>query len=386
MSERAEDEEVALKVLHTADWHLGKRFMSFDESDQLKLSRARLDVIDRILNVAEYQAVDAVLCAGDLFDEPRPDDDWWAGLAEKLSKRRWADRPVVLLPGNHDPLTETSVYHPSHPFRAQLPEFVHVVDRDDFELPLGDDAVLYARPCRRQSGQDDNALLLPSRGDGDPRIRIGLVHGSTFDMPNYQANFPISKDAAVARGLDYLAIGDTHAWRVYDPPSAPTVYPSTPEQTTFGESDTGHVAVVFFRRHGRSARIRQERVAHWTWRVETAGDLDALRSLLKEDLKSTVLRLKLELRATPSEYEEVERILEDLKGTAAKHGRAGVVQIEREGLELDTTNVEAAFAALPEVIQAAVRRLKEEEQTSPEVAQRALYHLYRLSRRAGAGS
>ncbi|MDX2093061.1 MAG: DNA repair exonuclease [Kofleriaceae bacterium] len=380
-------DEVALKVLHTADWHLGKSFVGFDEADRLTLTRARLDVIDAILNVAENNQVHAVLCAGDLFDGPQPEPHWWKGLADKLAKRRWKDRPVVLLPGNHDPLTESSVYHPSHPFRRALPDWVRVVDRDDFELTLGEDAVLVARPCRRTSGQDDNALALPARADGDERIRIGMVHGSTFEMPNYQSNFPIAKDAAVRRGLDYLAIGDTHAWKVYPPDAAPTVYPSTPEQTSFGETDTGNVALVFFLRHGRSAKIRKERVARWTWRVETVHDVEALRTLRDDpSLRQSVMRLKLKLRVTPEEYEEAERILEELEGTPAQHGRVGVLQIEREGLELDTRDIEQTFEKLPPVLRAAARRLKEEEATQPEVAQRALYHLYRLSRRAEGGA
>ena len=382
-----EEDEVALKVLHTADWHLGKRFVSFAKADRFKLTRARLDVIDCILNVAETSTVDAVLCAGDLFDEPSPESMWWEGLAEKLAKRTWEGRPVILLPGNHDPLTETSVYHPSHRFRSQLPEWVHIVDRDDFELSLGDDAVLVARPCRRQSGQDDNALLLPKRAEGDERIRIGMVHGSTFDMPGYQTNFPLAKDAAVQRGLDYLAIGDTHAWKVYPPSNAPTVYPSAPEQTTFGESDTGNVALVFFRKHGRRPIVQQRRVGQWEWRVETVRDMDSLRALHNErDLRQTVMRLKVELRATPKEYDEVERILEALQGTPAKHGRVGVMQVERESLELDTRDIDQVFDGLPPVLQAAARALKEEEAKDAETAQRALVHLYRLSRAGGTGT
>ena len=384
MSDDGED-EVALTVLHTADWHLGKRFVGFDEADRPKLTRARLDVIDRILNVAEAHSVAAVLCAGDLFDEPNPDEMWWGGLAEKFEKRKWQGRPVILLPGNHDPLTETSVYHPSHRFRARLPDWVKVVDRDDFQLALGDGCVVVARPCRRQSGQDDNALLLPARAVGDERIRIGLVHGSTFDMPGYQTNFPIAKDAAVRRGLDYLAIGDTHAWKEYEPVASPTVYPSAPEQTTFGETETGNVALVLFKRRGRNPVIRRERVAQWTWRVETVRDMAALRALAAEtSLRQTVLRLNVALRASAAEYEEAEGILEELKGTAAKHGKVGVAQIERDGLELDTRDIEKVFEQLPAVLQAAAKKLKEAESTNRDAAQRALFHLYALSRSTGA--
>jgi len=206
------EDEVALKLLHTADWHLGKRFPSFPEADETRLTRARLDVLDRILKAAEMRAVDAVLCAGDLFDEPSPDREWWEPVATKLTAWR-ARIPVFLLPGNHDPIQPTSVYERTHPFRRSLPPWVHVVDDDNFTYPLKDVAVLHARPCRSRAGQEDPALALPEREQGDTRIRIGMVHGSTFDAVDCQLNFPIAKDAAAKRGFDYLAIGDTHSFR-----------------------------------------------------------------------------------------------------------------------------------------------------------------------------
>ena len=118
-----------LRLLHTADWHLGRRFPSFPEEAQKKLSRARMNVIANILDVARRNTVHALLCAGDLFHTPSPDPDWWRGLLASFTKRTAWSRPVLLLPGNHDPLTRDSVYDRAHPFRRGLPPWVHVVDR-----------------------------------------------------------------------------------------------------------------------------------------------------------------------------------------------------------------------------------------------------------------
>lgn len=382
MTKRKED-DVALKLVHTADWHLGRRFPSFDEADQPKLSRARLDVIDRILGVAEQNAADAVLCAGDLFDEPDPGREWWEPLAAKLSKQR-SSRPIFLLPGNHDPLVPASVYHPEHLFRRALPAWVHVVDRADFEHALSPDSVLYAAPCRSQAGQQDLALSLPAREDGDERIRIGLVHGSTFDIEGCQMNFPIARDAAVQRGFDYLAIGDTHSFREV-PPGAkpPTIYPSAPEPTSFGEKDAGYVAVVFMTRR-RRAIIKQEKVAHWTWEEARCRSLAELRSIRDGvDRTRHVLRLKVEMCVPANEYEEAEKILRELKGTEATHGRVGVLQLDRSQLELDTQNIEDVFDDLPDVLRITAQRLKSMDGgEQSEVAKRALMHLYRTARKA----
>ncbi|HYV45123.1 MAG TPA: DNA repair exonuclease [Myxococcaceae bacterium] len=381
----AGEDEIVLKLLHTADWHLGRRFHSFGQEMERKLTRARLEVLDRIFLAAERSAVDAVLCAGDLFDEPNPQAEWWEQVAIRLEKRHWKDRPVFLLPGNHDPLVADSVWAKGHKFRSLLPDWVHVVDREDYEYALPNDAVLYAVPCRSKAGQRDPTESIPVRAAGDQRIRIGMVHGSTFDVKDWQTNFPIAADAAVKRGLDYLAIGDTHGFRFIPPdrPHPPTVYPGTPEPTAFDEKQPGCVAVTFINRQ-RRATVKAERVAHWTWEEAHATTMGALRELVRRpDLADRVLRLRVEMRVAAPEYEEAERLIEDLTGTAARYGRAGVLELDRRGLELETSSIDTFCADLPDVLRATVGRLKlaAADPTQRTVAERALYHLYRESRK-----
>jgi DNA repair exonuclease SbcCD nuclease subunit len=378
-----EMDDVALKLLHTADWHLGRRFPSFDEKHRLTLTRERLKALDRILHVAHFHSVDAVLCAGDLFEEPNPDREWWESVARKLSAAP-LQVPIFLLPGNHDPLLPGSVYHPDHPFRRALPPWAHVVDRDDYSFEFSDAAILYACPCRSRAGQDDPALALPGREAGDERIRIGMVHGSTFDAVD--THFPIAKDAAARRGFDYLAIGDTHGFRDVPPGGIPpVVYPGTPEPMTFGEQGAGHVVAVFVSR-SRRVSFRPEPVAYWTWSDRTVRSLAELRDLWAEPrLARTVLRLTLDLRLSAGELEETEQILRDLEGTAATCGRVGILQLDRHRMILDTGDIETHLASLPEALRVTVDRLKElESGEQAEVARAALVHLYRLVRKAGA--
>lgn len=374
-----------LKILHTADWHLGYTSRQLRPDDATKLGRARLKVIDMILGLAHQRDVHAVLCAGDLFDDAAPDEKWWQGLADAFARRRSWSRPVILLPGNHDPLTRDSMYAPGHAFRRALPPWVHVVDRDDFELALSPEAVVYAAPCRSTAGATDLALSLPARAEGDERIRIGLVHGSTFDMPGYQAHFPISRDAPKQRGLDYLAIGDTHAFReVPEGAVAPVLYPSAPEPTNFKERDAGYVAIVSFRRRGVRPIIHRERVAHWTWRDETVRSIGELRALADEDLASTVLRVRLEMTISISEQEEVDAILESLLGTVAVTPRAGACVVERQGLRTEVPTDAVALTNAPETVREVDARLREDarvpELARAETARRALLILHRLLR------
>lgn len=383
MKQPSED-DVVLKLLHTADWHLGREFPSFSEDARRKLMRARLEVLDQVFHEAERNAVDAVLCAGDLFDEPSPRRDFWEALVTKLQSKKWS-RPVFLLPGNHDPLVPDSIWR-DQKFRSALPAFVHVIDEELVEFAIGEQAVLYAVPCRSKAGQADPTALIPKRAAGDTRIRVGLVHGSTFDAGDWQTNFPISKDAAVERGLDYLAIGDTHGFRFVpkDRLIPPTIYPGTPEPTNFDEVDPGHVALVLINR-ARRASVDKRKVAHWQWESVRITDLAALRALVaRPDLSNRVLRLVVDLHVSAPEYEEVEMLLSQLEGTEARHAKAGVLLLSREGLTLDVAAVGPQFDELPPVLQAAVRTLQAQakDPVTRAAAERALFHLFRAAKGA----
>jgi DNA repair exonuclease SbcCD nuclease subunit len=269
-------------------------------------------------------------------------------------------------------------------FRDALPAFVHVVDREVLEVKLPGDCVLYAVPCQSQAGQADPTRLIPARAEGDTRVRIGLVHGSTFDAVDAKTNFPISKDAAVERGLDYLAIGDTHGFRFVPPDRKvpPTVYPGAPEPTAFDEVDAGNVALVFLTRT-RQALVQKRPVAQWTWEEVTVRTLEELRLLTQRaDLATRVLRLKLELRVSAPEYEEAEALLEKLRGSEATHAKVGVLELDRSGLTLDLASVDALAASLPPVLRATVQKLKAQaaQADQREAAERALYHLFSLAR------
>jgi DNA repair exonuclease SbcCD nuclease subunit len=381
---------VGLKLVHTADWHLGMTFPAFGADARLRLTRARLEVVDRILGLAERHDAHAVLCAGDLFDDADPPRKWWEGLADKLRARRWQGRPLFLLPGNHDPLTTNGVYSKGHPFRAALPSWVHIVDRDDFCFELGAGAVLYAAPCRSRSESRDLAMsLLPPRQPGDQRIRIGMVHGQTFDLPGCQMNFPIGRGVAESKGLDYLAIGDTHGFRDVTPDGhAPTVYPGAPEPTHFGEKKPGHAVVVYFPKdRRRRALVREEPVAYYSWEVVTVTSLEELERLAARDLSQHVLRLVLDLKARLDEFDAIERILVELEGTEALHGKVGVLQLDRSRLTLETSKMEDALERAPEVLRIVAARLlaiqrEHDSSAQGDIARRALYQLYRLTREA----
>ena len=55
-----------MRVLHTSDWHIGKRIGRFDRSDEYR------EVLEEVAEIADRQKVDLVLHSGDVFDRPVP--------------------------------------------------------------------------------------------------------------------------------------------------------------------------------------------------------------------------------------------------------------------------------------------------------------------------
>lgn len=86
-----------IKILHTADWHLGKRLDSFSRLEEQIL------VMNEIVEIADQEQVNLVLIAGDLFDNFNPSVEA-VELFYKTLKRlsNNGKRPVVAISGNHD--------------------------------------------------------------------------------------------------------------------------------------------------------------------------------------------------------------------------------------------------------------------------------------------
>jgi DNA repair exonuclease SbcCD nuclease subunit len=371
-----------LKILHTSDWHLGLAFRKYRSVERDRLRDARFAAVDGILGMARQHSVHAVLVAGDVFDDEKPNESLWRKLVRQLEQARLAC-PLVFLPGNHDPLMEGSIWERSHPLRNALPGLVHVVDRDDFRLELPEGATVFSRPTRSRKSSGDPVQALPAREPGDETIRIGLAHGQTFQIGDQAANHPIDLCAAAQRGFDYLALGDTHRFRnLVDENQSPIVYSGTPEQTKKDEDDSGYVALVHIRRRSRRANVTQMEVKSLQWRSETVSSLEPLRALLAEDLGQTVLDLKVEGRFDPEAHREVERLLQELRGDEYAPGQAAAVSITAHH-RLDDTSIEGLLTEAPDELRTAARLLREKRNdpaVEDAVIDRALAQLFDIAR------
>jgi exonuclease SbcD len=96
-----------MKILHTSDWHLGKKL------GHISRLAEQHTVLQEICDIADAQAVDAIIIAGDIFDTYNPPVEaieLFYNTLKKLSNR--GKRPIIAIAGNHDSPDRIEAPHP----------------------------------------------------------------------------------------------------------------------------------------------------------------------------------------------------------------------------------------------------------------------------------
>jgi exonuclease SbcD len=388
-----------VKILHTADWHVGKRLGRFDRTPEYEA------VIAEVVEIADREAVDLVVHAGDLFDRSSPPVESlrvaFGGLMALTGRGR---RPVVVIAGNHD----------SGPFFDALAPFVrgHNIHLIGSIRPPGEGGVLtldtsggraliacfpflregrvvdfaaapdelygqyadrvqaiaaaYAAHLAAEAGPDDVTLLVAHflvggiklGGHGAPRGERELHMGEAY----------AAAAQAVPPSLGYVALGHVHAPQPVPGALVPAEYSGSLLEADFGEAGEEKRVVVVTARPGVPATTasvpltagRRLRRASGRWE-----DLDD-----RDDLDDAFLDLVVETDGPdPGLADRARERFPFLVKVATRYERAEQTErIDREGRPLadlyadyvlDSTGVAApaelleAFTALQEAVDAA---------------------------------
>ncbi len=159
------------RVLHTADWHLGKYLVTHSRVEEHDC------FFNFLLQAIGQHEVDALIIAGDVFDTPNPPQTAVRQYYNFLARLRSAGAcSVVIVAGNHD-----SPSHLEAPREVLQSLSCHVVGTlaarcEDWlvALPNGDDAklVVVAMPFLR-----DADLRVGMSGQNAEEIRAALAAG-----------------------------------------------------------------------------------------------------------------------------------------------------------------------------------------------------------------
>ena len=95
-----------MKILHTSDWHVGKRLMGRERLDE------QAQVLDEIVEICEKEQIELVLIAGDIFDTYTPSAEAEELFFSKIKRVAGENRAVLIVSGNHDDGVRLSAVSP----------------------------------------------------------------------------------------------------------------------------------------------------------------------------------------------------------------------------------------------------------------------------------
>lgn len=299
-----------VRFLHTADWQLGmtRRFLG-DES-QAVFTADRLAAVSALGELATEHAAQFVVVAGDAFEDNAVPRSVVLRAAEVLAG---FTVPVLVLPGNHDPLDVSSVLRCRDFASAVGGGAVVVLDGSGpVEVIPGVEVVGVPWTSKRPDPSRLPALLSSLEPTATGALRVLVAHGGTDEVygghsPSVEAIAVSALEEAVDSGrLDYVALGDRHS--VTRVGSGERIWFSgAPETTDFDdvEKDSGHALLVELDREapggGRGhCAVTPLRTGRWSFlalnaQIDTDSDLDALAARIEaiEDKPRTVLKLGL---------------------------------------------------------------------------------------------
>lgn len=276
-----------MKILHTSDWHIGKKMRLYDRSDEHDY------FIEQLRGICAKERPDALLISGDIFDTSTPSAQDQAALVRYLMSLRNAcpEMRIIATAGNHDSGTRLNVHRPL--WRAAGIDMIGACERrrdgsfDPAELIIDIDgkgiviAAPYFHPrnypmAMPDADADNRAKLFfealqaqAQRIDGSRGLPVVMmahlaVSGSDASCHEEKVIGGMDTEPAetVGDGYDYLALGHIHRPQTMESPygNALMRYSGSPFAMSFAEQFDHTVTVVDIGRRGEVPSIREIRV------------------------------------------------------------------------------------------------------------------------------
>ena len=231
-----------LKILHTADIHLGAKFASLENKGASQREQLRA-TFKNVIATAIAESVNIVLIAGDLFDsnqQPQRNVDL---VIEQFNLLGSNSIPVCLIPGTHDSLDSSSIYRKVD-FEGKCPNLkIFTNENISWKEYPSLDLTVYGKP--NLSNRSSVSPLKGLRRSTSSKFHIGMAHGSLYIPEKIaQDDHVFRLEEVQSSGMDYLALGHWH--RIYRcPAESPAWYSGSPEWIP-GQTEKGVVLLVSF--------------------------------------------------------------------------------------------------------------------------------------------
>ncbi len=189
-----------VKIIHTADIHLGASFSYLTPSQRAKRQSELIITTENIFKLCKANTVDFLLLCGDVFENNSVDDATIKAFFACFSL--CPETSVIYAAGNHDPLTANSPF-----LKERLPDNLYILDKHDACLKFQNKGVnIYGKSFSSAYMSGSQGFSLPTDSD---TVNIMVIHGDTQSDMSGVYN-PITKDFIKNSNMDYIALGHIH--------------------------------------------------------------------------------------------------------------------------------------------------------------------------------
>jgi exonuclease SbcD len=241
-----------LRIIHTADVHLGARHDDLGEQASAQRERQFAAFVATV-DLAIAERVDLFLVAGDLFDsnvQPRRSVE---RVAAQLKRLIAAKIRTVIVPGTHDCYDRASIYR-AHDVKGLAgstrdDDWVTVLTPAVSNIYLeACDAVVHGPVFATKKAPHSPLRDLPAdvtTARGEATWQIGVVHGSVaIPGKTDRDDVVFTTDEIGATGLDYLALGHWHSAQQSKSGGVKYAYAGAPEPVALNQDRAGKVLLV----------------------------------------------------------------------------------------------------------------------------------------------
>jgi exonuclease SbcD len=229
-----------LKILHTADIHLGAKFSGLGNKGASQREQLRT-TFKHVIATAIDERVNIVLIAGDLFDanqQPQRNVDL---VIEQFNLLGSNNIPVCLIPGNHDYLDSSSIYRKvdfegkCSNLKIFAGENISYKEYPEFGLTV------YGKP--NLSNMSYTSPLEGLKPLTSSKFHIAMAHGSFYYIPNMREDDHVFRIEEIENsGMDYIALGHWHGMKSCS--KEPPAWYSGPPEWIPDQKEKGAVLLV----------------------------------------------------------------------------------------------------------------------------------------------
>ena len=237
-----------LRLLHTADVHLGARHE--DLGDRAATQRERqFAAFVATIDLALAEKVDLVLIAGDLFDsntQPRRSVERAAAQLQRLVEARIR---TVIAPGTHDVFDRASIYR-----AYDVPALAGAVGSDLVSVLAPNrpdvflrslDTVVHGRCFATKRAPESPLAGLDVSKDDRAKWHVGLLHAAlAIEGKTDGDDVVITTEEIAATHLDYLALGHWHSTKKGKAGRTTYAYSGAPEPIAVDQDRAGNVLLI----------------------------------------------------------------------------------------------------------------------------------------------